>query len=232
MKTLIPFDLAFENANQIKSNITSSLADRKRVIAIIVPVIVVACMYPIFHLLAGALVNDQIAWYLGLAIYWLIWGAIFPLMIIGKDNIKRLIQLQRPTRKLLLLISVPLLGALAVRLFVPGMSGYEKETALMLLLVLSTTLGNGFFEEVLWRGVYVTLFPNNIFYRMIWPSIWFGLWHYIPVSIHNSELTGLIGMMVGPMMMGLYLSYLTKKTNTLWWAIITHVTGGIIMVAW
>jgi hypothetical protein len=60
---------------------------------------------------------------------------------------------------------------------------------------------------------------------------WFGMWHYVPVSINNDELTGLIGMMVGPMMMGLYLSYLTKKMNTLWWAIVIHTIGSIIMIA-
>ena len=66
---------------------------------------------------------------------------------------------------------------------------------------------------------------------MIWPSVWFGIWHYVPVSINNNELTGLIGMIVGPIMMGLVLSYMTKKTNTLWWAIIAHTVGGIIMIA-
>ena len=95
---------------------------------------------------------------------------------------------------------------------------------------MSTTFGNGFFEEVLWRGVYYRLFPNKIFYRMIWPTVWFGIWHYVPVSINNSELTGLMGMMIGPILMGLVLSYMTKKTDTLCWSILAHVLGGIIMV--
>jgi len=182
-----------------------------------------------FQLIGRGLANDRIAWYIGLIIYWLIWGAVFSLVILGKDNIKKLIRPQIPNRKVLLLISIPLLGAVATRLFMPGI-GYERENVWILLLLLSTSFGNGFFEEVLWRGVYVTLFPANIFYWMIWPNIWFAIWHYVPGSVVHENAIGLIGLMAGSGLMGLILSYLTKKTNTLWWAIITHFLGGIIMI--
>jgi membrane protease YdiL (CAAX protease family) len=201
----------------------------KQIIAIVTPPIFIAFMYPIFQSLVGILANDRIAWYIGLIIYWLIWGAVFPLIIIRKDKIKTLIRPQKPKRKVLLIISIPLLGALVTRLFVPGM-GYEKESVCILFLLLSTPFGNGFFEEVLWRGVYVTLFPTNIFYWMIWPNIWFVIWHYVPGSVFHENVIGLIGLMAGSGLMGLILSYLTKKTNTLWWAIITHFLGGIIMI--
>ena len=201
----------------------------KQKIAIITPPILIAVMYPIFCSLVEALVVDRIAWYLGLMIYWFTWCVIFPLLIIGKENIKTLIRPQKPSKKTFLLIAIPLLSALAVRLFVPGME-YEKESVWILLILLSTPFGNGFFEEVLWRGVYVRLFPNSIFYRMIWPSVLFAIWHYIPGSVLHENVMGLIGLMVGSGIMGLYLSYLTKKTNTLWWSIVSHVLGGIIMI--
>jgi len=198
--------------------------NKKQKIAIVTPPILIAFMYPIFHLLAGAFV-DRIAWYLGLIIYWLIWGTAFPLFIIGKENIRTLIRPQKPNKKVLLLVAIPVLGAIAAR-FVPGM-GYEKESVWILLLLISTPFGNGFFEEVLWRGIYFKLFPNNILYGMIWPSIWFAIWHYAPGSVLSGNVAGL---MIGAGVMGLYLSYLTKKTNTLWWSIVTHFLGGIIMI--
>ena len=204
--------------------------NKKQIIAFVIPIVIIASMYPIFNLLAGAIANDRIAWYLGLMTYWLIWGLIFLFMIIGKKEIKSLIRPKKPTKTIILPISIILLGALAARLLVPGIE-YEKPSVWIFILLLSTCFGNGFFEEVLWRGVYFKLFPDKIFYRMIWPSIWFGIWHYVPVSIHNNELTGLIGMIIGPILMGLVLSYLTKKTNTLWWTIIAHTVGGIIMVS-
>ena len=203
---------------------------RKKFIAVAIPPILIAIMYPIFQLLAGFIENDRVAWYLGLATYWLVWGMVFPISMIGIKHIKELIRPRKLSKKILMLLAVPIIGAIAAKL-IPGMAGYAKESILIAILIISTPFCNGFFEELLWRGVYVKLFPKNIFFRMIWPSIWFGIWHYVPVSMNDPELMGLIVMMVGPLMMGLYLSYLTHKTNTLWWAIVAHTIGGIIMIA-
>jgi hypothetical protein len=60
----------------------------KQKIVIIAPPVLAAVMYPIFHSLAGVM-NDRVAWYFGLAIYWIVWGAFFPLFIIGKEDIKK-----------------------------------------------------------------------------------------------------------------------------------------------
>ena len=198
--------------------------NKKQLIAILMPPILIAFMYPIFHTLA-AVMNDRIAWYLGLIIYWLIWGAAFPIFIIGKENIKTLTRPQKPNRKVLLLVAIPLILA-SISRFMPGME-YEKESVWIFLLLLSTTFGNGFFEEVLWRGVYMKLFPKSIFYRMLWPSLWFAIWHYAPGSVLSDSL---VTLMVGAGVFGLYLSYLTRKTNTIWWSIVTHFLSGIIMI--
>ncbi len=195
----------------------------KQKIAIIAPLVLVAVMYPIFHALAGVM-NDRVAWCLGLAIYWIIWGGIFPLLIIGKEAIIKLIRPRKPDKKIILLVAIPLLGALAGRLI---LGGYEKESLWIALLLFSTPFGNGFFEEVLWRGVYLKLFPNNILFWMIWPSVWFALWHYAPGSVSSGNPARL---MIGAGVMGLYLSFLAKKTNTVWWGIVIHTVGGIIMV--
>jgi len=199
--------------------------NKKQKIAIIIPLILVVFMYPIFQLTARAFGN-QIGWYIGLWIYWLIWGIAFPLWIIGKESIQKLIQPQNPDKKTLLLLIFPLLVTLIVK-FIPGME-YKKASMWTWLLLLSTTFGNGFFEEILWRGVYMKLFDDNIFFRMIWPSFCFAIWHYAPGSVSSNN--NVVGLMVGAGLFGLYLSYLTKKTNTLWWAIVAHTLGGIVMI--
>ena len=68
---------------------------KKQIIVLVIPPVLTAFMYPIFSSLAGALVNDRIAWYLGLIIYWLVWGLAFSLIIIGKKDIIALIRPQK-----------------------------------------------------------------------------------------------------------------------------------------
>lgn len=229
MKTNISFGTSLFSGQKSLLQNNVIVIDRKQIIAIVTPPILLASMYPVFQFLAGSIENDRIAWYLGLASYWLIWGSIFPLLLIGFQNVKKLIKPKKISKRVLLLLTIPLVGAIGAK-FVPGMGEYEKATFLIAVLVVSSAFGNGFFEELLWRGVYINLFPTNLFYRMIWPGIWFGLWHYIPVAIGTSDMTALIGMMVGPMMMGFYFSYLTHMTKTVWWSIVAHTIGGLIMV--
>jgi len=153
-------------------------------------------------------------------------GAAFPMWAIGKETLLKMVRPRRPDTKTILLVVFPLLMSTMYR-FIPGME-YQKNSVLILLILLSTTIGNGFFEEMLWRGIYMKLFPDNIFLRIIWPSIWFALWHYVPGSVSPSG--NVIGLMIGAGFLGFYSSFLARITDTIWWSIIVHTLGGIIMV--
>ena len=202
-----------------------SMTSKQRIV-IITPIVLLAFMYPVFQLLTGAFEETIIGWYLGLIIYWLIWGIAFPFWIIGKESIKTMIRPQKLNIKVFFLVLFPLLMA-SLSKFIPGM-GYQKTSLWIFLLYLSTTFGNGFFEEVLWRGVYMKLFPNSILFRIVWPSIWFALWYYAPGSVSPNK--NVIALMIGAGVFGFYLSFLAKKTETIWWSIICHTLGAIIMI--
>ena len=106
----------------------------KQKIALISPLILIGVMYPVFQLLSGAL-GETIGWYLGLVTYWLIWGAIFPWLMIGKESIRGMIQPQKLNTNVFLLVLFPLLMAGLYR-FIPGME-YEKPSVWVFLLLLS-----------------------------------------------------------------------------------------------
>lgn len=145
---------------------------------------------------------------------------------LGLEGLIPLIRPRKSSLKVFLLVLFPLVMASLYKL-VPRM-GYEKQSVWIWLLCFSAAFGNGFFEEVLWRGVYMKLFPNSLLFRIIWPGIWFALWHYVPGSV--SPNGNVIGLMLGAGLFGFYLSYLAKKTGTIWWSIIAHILGGIIMI--
>jgi membrane protease YdiL (CAAX protease family) len=199
--------------------------NREQKLAIIAPLILIGSMYPIFEFLPRVC-GDRIGWYLGLVLYWLIWGGIFSLWIIGVENIRKIVKPQKLSINIFFLVLFPLVMAALYRL-IPGMD-YEKPSAWVFLLLLSTNFGNGFFEEVFWRGIYMVLFPDRFLFRILWPSIWFALWHFLPGSVFSDS--NVMGLMVGSGLMGLYLSFLAKKTGTIWWTIVMHTLGGFIMI--
>jgi len=199
--------------------------NHKQVIAILAPLALMVVMYPIFRFLSRAL-GERLGWYFGLMTYWVIWGGLFTTLMIGKEIVLALIQPQKLTLKIALFVLFPLVMSALYRL-VPGMD-YEKPKFWVLLLLISTAFGNGFFEEIFWRGMYLQLFPKSILWQIIWPSILFALWHYIPGSVHSDG--NVVGLMVGAGFFGFFLSFLARYTGTIWWGIIAHVLGGIIMV--
>ena len=197
----------------------------KQIILVISPLVIIGMMYPIFQFL-GSQLGNSIGWYLGLWIYWIIWGGIFPWLMIGKDRIIRLIRPQKLTLKFSLMVVFPVVMAAIFRIST-GME-YDKPALWFLVILISTNLGNGFFEEVLWRGMYLELFPERVIFRIFWSTIWFALWHYAPGSISASGNP--IGLMIGSGMMGFYFALLAHNTKTIWWTMIAHALGGLIMV--
>lgn len=182
-------------------------------------------MYPVFQLLSAS-VGERLGWYLGLVVYWIFWGGLFSWFLLGPETIFRIIKPQRINLSLLVLVIVPIILA-GIFKFTTG-SNYEKSDFWVALMLVSTTIGNGFFEELLWRGVYMVQFPLNLFFRIVWASVWFGLWHYVPSTVSsNSNAAGLI---IGSTLFGFYLSYLANRTGTIWWSIVAHVLGGLVMV--
>ena len=199
----------------------------KQLYAIVAPLALILVMYLIFRILSTIFETEwRIGWYLGLVIYWLIWGIAFPWLIIGKESIIKIVQPQALTVQIFFLVLFPIVLSALFKL-VPNMR-YEKPSTLMFILLVSTCFGNGIFEELLWRGVYLELFPNNIVFGFIWPSIFFALWHYIPGSMNPDG--NVAGLMIGSGLMGFYLSFLARHTGTIWWTMIMHIIGGIIMI--
>jgi membrane protease YdiL (CAAX protease family) len=199
----------------------------KQLLAIIAPVVLVAMMVPIFRYFVRVFdANWRIGWYFGLVLYWILWGGLFSYLMLGRTNVLGLIRPQRLTIEIGLLVLIPLIGAGLYRL-VPGMD-YQKPALWVFILLLSTNLGNGFFEELLWRGVYLELFPAHVLWGWIWPCLWFALWHYAPGSIAPDGNP--LGLMIGSGIMGFYLVFLARHTGTIWWTIIAHAIGGFIMI--
>lgn len=199
---------------------------RKQIIALITPLILIGMMVPVFQLF-DKLFTGILGWYLGLVFYWVVWCGIFPIVIVGRKRLLSLILPQRPTPVILLLILFPVVMSVIAKC-ITGMA-YVKASLWTAILMFTTPFGNGFFEEILWRGVYMELFPERVWFRIVFSGIGFALWHFAPGWVStNSNVSALV---VGSGMMGFYLGWVAHRTNTIWWGIIVHTVGGMIMIS-
>jgi len=182
-------------------------------------------MYPLFQLLARKFGNTE-AWYSGLVLYWIIWGGIYPLSMLGRQAILGLIWPPRMETTAILLAAIPIVFAAGGRLFF-GVQ-YEKPVPWTRLTLLATALGNGLFEEILWRGTYLTIFPDSLFFSVIWPSLWFAAWHSAPGSVSSSG--NVRRLVLGAVFFGLLLGFLAWQTDSIFWCILAHTLAGIVLV--
>jgi membrane protease YdiL (CAAX protease family) len=196
---------------------------RKQIIAVVLPLLLLAVMYPIFQLLALGL-GDQAGWFVGLFVYWLLWGLAYPLWLLGKERVLDLTRIRKFDVIALLLALIPVIFAGIGR--IQGVQ-YEKPTTWVALGLLGTAVGNGIFEEVLWRGTYMALFPDNPWLRIVWPSLGFALWHYAPGSVSSGDV---LSLMLGTAFLGLLLGFLARRTDSIGWSILSHTLAGIITV--
>lgn len=58
-------------------------------------------------------------------------------------------------------------------------------------LVIATV--NAMLEEVLWRGVYIHLFPDRLSLGWLYPAVMFALWHVSPTSVLGSTAVMVAG---------------------------------------
>lgn len=137
-----------------------------------------------------------------------------------------MLRLQRPDHRLLAILAFPLAMAGLFRLGT-GME-YEKLGTAATVMVVSTAFGNGFFEELLWRGTSLHLFPQSRLFGIVWPSLWFALWHFAPGSVSPSG--NAVALVIGSAFFGFYLSFLSRRTGSIGWCIVAHILGGLVML--
>jgi membrane protease YdiL (CAAX protease family) len=198
----------------------------QQIIALLAPIALIAVLYPIFRLFARRFGN-RTAWYSGLIIYWILWGLSFSLLLLGKQGILDLLCPRAIDPLAVFLAAIPVLFAVIGR-FGFGIR-YEKAARWESFALLGTAFGNGVFEEIFWRGIFLQLFPGNLLFGILWPSLWFGLWHYAPGSVSRGN-ANVFTLMVGAAFLGLLLSFLANLSGTIGWSILAHTLAGIIMV--
>jgi membrane protease YdiL (CAAX protease family) len=168
------------------------------------------------------LFGSGLGWYVGFLFYWPVWCVLYPLWMLGWDGFRGLFRSRRlRLSEWGLMFFYPAMAFIGTFLF----EQRQREISEMILYVFMS-FGNGFFEEILWRGVYIKLFPEDKLWGFLWPTLWFAIWHYAPGSI--SPWTNVWVLMGGALGLGACVGWLAMKTDSIRWSMISHTLSGLI----
>lgn len=176
-------------------------------------------MFGVFQILAQ-LLQRELAWYAGFWIYWPLWCLLFPLWILGRDRFLGIFRHQPLDLLTLGLLLFPPMISFIGRFFMD----YVPQQGWKLLLWVAMCFSNGILEEVLWRGVFIELFPNDLWWGWFWSTIWFALWHFAPGSVSTMNALTLVG---GAAVFGGIWGLLARKTGTICWSALSHILAGL-----
>jgi membrane protease YdiL (CAAX protease family) len=127
-------------------------------------------------------------------------------------------RLGRPAAVGAVLLAWPPIGAIATRL----LPDLRRANAAAVATIAAVALVNAALEELLWRGVYISRWPDDPWLGVAWPAVGFGLWHLAPQVIHPSGL-GPVTYVVSATALGLSWGWVAWQTRSLRWVGLSHV---------
>ena len=201
----------------------TAVTERIRRRAIVGSILVIVTMPMIFVILAGVF-GDHAGWLLGFLVYWVIWGFGFPLWLLGGRRVRELLwtRPRRPGPLWGLLLLGPPVGSLMM-----GWVPLAELSVAAVAAAVTFAVVNGIAEELLWRGVFITSFPDQWWWGLIYPSLAFGLWHLAPQIIDPAE-GGPLPFAVAAVLLGLLYGLVARHTGSVQWPAISHTFADLL----
>jgi uncharacterized protein len=161
-----------------------NMAETNLILTIAIPFLLLPSTALVFSIAAKGLGKEK-GYLIGFLFYWAVWCILLPLFIVGWDCYFSLFVDKTP------LLARPNWLAAALWAFITlvsilmyGRDFLHASPTLILIAIPAATI-NGICEEILWRGLYVRMFPDNFWLAVFFPSIGFALWHLVPLSIFS-----------------------------------------------
>lgn len=174
---------------------------------------------------AVAVLGPKLGYLAGFLFYWSVWCFGFSLWILGLDGISSLFRDRQPrftSRRWLGLVFLLLPLLLAY--------GYEfprvlpQATLPIVLLSAVISIVNGVAEEVLWRGAYVSVFSDSVWWGYLYPVLGFAAWHFVPQSVFPNPRPGAaVSLVIAAGIVGLMWGWVAFRTKSIRWTSLSHI---------
>jgi len=197
----------------------------RKLLCIALPVLLIASASGVFYV-AARLWGRDIGYLVGFLFYWLIWCLLVPILLLGRRYFSML-QDRRPLFRRKNWWIILLLAATVISpVFMYLIPDFASTPLPGMLLGIPLALIHGFFEETFWRGLYISLFPDDLVMGLIYPTLFFCLWHIAPQLAMPSGSPVIFVLSTLPLGLTYGLTaYVTKSAK---WSVIAHGVSGIL----
>ena len=190
----------------------------RQLAALAAPPVLIASTYLVFQAGTGWF-GPRWGYLGGFVFFWAVWCFGFSVWAIGPRGVATVLRptrprLPRPAALWCVLLAVPVVGGFLTRLL-PELPG-ATITVLALALVIAWL--NATAEELLWRGVYIRLFPGRPVAGWLYPAVLFALWHVSPASVRGSSIV----LVSSAAVLGLLYGWIAQQTGTIRYTILAH----------
>lgn len=196
--------------------------------ALALPLLLLPVMAGVFAL-SARLLGAEAGYLVGFGFYWVFWCLLVPRWLLGKEQFAAILRDRAPlfSRPNWLAAFLWLLATLVAVLMYAG----DFLRAPLTLILLATPLAtlNGFCEEILWRGLYVRLFPRNVWLAILYPSVGFALWHLAPQTVFPAE--NIPAFVLSTFFLALPYGYIAYRTGSAKWTALSHSLSGILALS-
>jgi len=198
----------------------SAAVDKRRLVAIALPIVLPAAMCATFAVTRDRF-GDHMGYLAGFGAYWATCAGT-ALSLLGRADARRSFRatrprLARPVALGAVLLLWPPVGAIATR-FLPEVGAADLT---MIVTIAGVGVVNAVLEELLWRGVYIELWPDDPWLGWVWPALGFGAWHLAPQIIHPSSM-GSITYAISATLLGLSWGWVAWRTKSLRYVGLSH----------
>lgn len=195
---------------------------------VVLPLLLLSSMAGVFAL-SDRLLSAQAGYLFGFGCYWLFWCLLVPRWLLGKAEFAAILRDRAAlfSRSNWLAASLWLLVTLISAVMYAG--DFLRAPPALILLAVPLAILNGFCEEILWRGLYVRLFPRNPWMAILYPSLGFALWHFAPQTVFPAE--NMIGFVVSTFFLALPYGYIAYRTGSAKWTALSHSLSGILALS-
>ncbi|MFQ5868250.1 MAG: type II CAAX prenyl endopeptidase Rce1 family protein [bacterium] len=203
--------------------IQDPMKKKKEITLLLAPILLFGSTLIIFQVFAF-IFGAKLGHFLGFVFYWVIWCILFSILIVGVKGIPSLFKGEESpfTKKniaFFILAYSPAVTTL-ITTFIPEIA---TTSFLAIISSLGLAIGMGILEEVLWRGLYIKMFPDNLVKGIIYPSIGFTIWHLSPLLvIPTTSPGGNLALLPGVFFIGICFALVTWRTKSITWAVIAH----------